>query len=204
LRGNDIEAARNLTNRIRRGSRPIIAINFGVGENQLKRVGGDFESSLVARLIHEGVAIVLDKGVGEDEISRADAVIGEATRIERRGRRVRAVEINEQWLAGAADSEQIEADVVVWNGRIGMLAGLIGESDLYIGYDSAGQHIAAALGVKCIDVFAGYSSPRMLERWRPAGRAETRIVAVDTLSGAGDANEVIEKVLHHVHEMSER
>jgi ADP-heptose:LPS heptosyltransferase len=204
LRSNDLEAARNLLNRVRRGSRPIIAINFGVGENQLKRVGDDFESSLVARLIQEGAAIVLDKGAGEDEISRADAVIAEATSIEREGRRVRAVEINEQSLASAASSEQIGADVVVWNGRIGMLAGLIGESDLYIGYDSAGQHIAAALGVKCIDVFAGYSSPRMLERWRPSGRAETRIVAVDTLSGAGDANEVLEKVLHHVHEMSER
>src|SRR6266404_1511152 len=174
LRSDDIEAARNLTNKMRHGSRPIIAINFGVGENHLKRVGGDFESSLVARLIQEGAAIVLDKGAGEDEISRADAVIAEATGVERGGRRVRAVEINEQTLAGVASSEQIEADVLVWNGRIGMLAGLIGESDLYIGYDSAGQHIAAALGVKCIDVFAGYCSPRMLERWRPKGRAETR------------------------------
>ena len=204
LKSHDLEAARNLLNRMRRGSHPIVAINFGVGENQLKRVGDDFESSLVARLIQEGAAIVLDKGAGEDEIRRADAVIAEATRIEREGRPVRAVEINEQSLASAVSSEQIEADVLVWNGRIGMLAGLIGESDLYIGYDSAGQHIAAALGVKCIDVFAGYSSPRMLERWRPTGRAETRIAAVDTLSGAGDANEVLEKVLHHVHEMSER
>ena len=204
LRGADIEAAGNLLNGMRCGSRPIITLNFGVGENQTKRVGGDFESSLVARLIQEGAAIVLDKGAGEDEIRRADAVIAEATSIEREGRRVRAVEINEQSLASAASSEQIEADVLVWNGRIGMLAGLIVESDLYIGYDSAGQHIAAALGVKCIDVFAGYSSPRMLERWRPTGRAETRIVAVDTLSGAVDANEVVEKVLHHVHEMFER
>jgi ADP-heptose:LPS heptosyltransferase len=204
LRSDDAEAARDLLNRMRRGSRPIIAINFGVGENQRKRVGGDFEASLVARLIQEGAAIVLDKGAGEDEIRRADAVIAEATRIERDGRRVRAVEINERSLAGAASSEQIEADVVVWNGRIGMLAALIGESDLYIGYDSAGQHIAAALGVKCIDVFAGYSSQRMLERWRPTGLAETRIVAVDKLRGAGDANEVIGKVLHHLHEMSER
>jgi ADP-heptose:LPS heptosyltransferase len=204
LRSNDIEAARNPLNRIRRGSRPIITINFGVGENQLKRVGGDFEASLVARLIQEGAAIVLDKGAGEDEISRADAVIAEATGIERGGRRVHAVEINEKSLAGAASSEQIEADVVVWNGRIGMLAGLIGESDLYIGYDSAGQHIAAALGVKCIDVFAGYSSPRMLERWRPTGRAETRIVAVDTLRSGGSPNDVVSEVLRHASEMLRR
>jgi hypothetical protein len=122
-------------------------------------------------------------------------------RIEREGRRVRAVEINERSLAGAASSEHLDAEVLVWNGRIGMLAGLIGESDLYIGYDSAGQHIAAALGVKCIDVFAGFSSPRMLERWRPTGRAETRIVAVDTLRGAANANEVIAEVLRHASKM---
>jgi ADP-heptose:LPS heptosyltransferase len=201
LRSNDIEAARILMNRMKRGSRPIIAINFGVGENQLKRIGGDFEASLVARLIQEGAAIVLDKGAGEDEISRADAVIAEATRIEREGRRVRTVEINERSLVGVASSEQLDAEILVWNGRIGMLAGLIGESDLYIGYDSAGQHIAAALGVKCIDVFAGFSSPRMIERWRPTGRAETRIVAVDTLSGPGDANEVGAMVLRHISEM---
>jgi len=204
LRSNDIEAARNLMNRMMRGSRPLIVINFGVGENQLKRVGGDFEASLVARLIQEGGAIVLDKGLGEDEISRADAVIAEATRIEREGRRVRAVEINERSLSAAAKSEQFEAEILVWNGRIGMLAGLIGESDLYIGYDSAGQHIAAALGVKCIDVFAGFSSPRMLERWRPTGKAEARIVAVDTLSSGGSTNDVVSEVLRHASEMLRR
>jgi ADP-heptose:LPS heptosyltransferase len=201
LRSDDIESARNLMNRMKRGSRPIIAINFGVGENQLKRVGGDFESSLVARLIQEGAAIVLDKGAGEDEISRADAVIAEATGIEREGRRVRAVEIDEQSLMGAPSSGQLDAEVLVWNGRIGMFAGLIGESGLYIGYDSAGQHIAAALGIPCIDVFAGFSSPRMLERWRPTGKAEARIVAVDTLSSGGSTNDVVSEVLRHASEM---
>lgn len=201
LRSDDIQAARNLMDRIKRGSRPIIAINFGVGENQLKRGGGDFEASLVARLIQEGAAIVLDKGAGEDEIRRADAVIAEATGIECEGHRVRVVEIHEESLISTSGSEQLETDILVWNGRIGMLAALIGESDLYIGYDSAGQHIAAALGVTCIDVFAGFSSPRMLERWRPTGRAETRIVAVDTLRGADDANKVVAKVSHHVHKM---
>ena len=81
-----------------------------------------------------------------------------------------------------------------------MLAGLIGESDLYIGYDSAGQHIAAALGVPCIDVFAGYSSRRMLDRWRPTGKASTRVVAVDPANGDDDDN-LVERVLKLTHEM---
>ena len=202
-RSNDIEAARNLMHRMRRGSRPIIAINFGVGENQFKRVGGDFEASLVSSLIQRGAAIVLDKGAGEDEVSRADAVIAEATRVEREGRPVRAVEINEDCLTETPGSSPFDAEILVWNGRIGMLAGLIGESDLYIGYDSAGQHIAAALGVKCIDVFAGFSSPRMLERWRPTGRGETRIVAVDTLSGPVSASDVVARVLDDANKMLE-
>jgi ADP-heptose:LPS heptosyltransferase len=32
-----------------------------------------------------------------------------------------------------------------WDGSIGAFAGLIADSDQYIGYDSAGQHIAAAM-----------------------------------------------------------
>ncbi|HYM01194.1 MAG TPA: glycosyltransferase family 9 protein, partial [Blastocatellia bacterium] len=83
-----------------------------------------------------------------------------------------------------------EADIVVWNGRVGVLAGIIGSSDLYVGYDSAGQHIAAALGVPCVDVFAGYGSAKMLKRWRPTGRAEIAIVDGEDRNPADVANEV--------------
>jgi ADP-heptose:LPS heptosyltransferase len=194
----DLEAARWLVKRMKR---PIVAINFGVGENQLKRVGGDFESSVVAHLIREGASIILDKGAGEDEISRADAVIAQATQIEREGRRVRAIEVNEQYLMRApCSAEEPDAEILVWNGRIGLLAALISQSNLYIGYDSAGQHIAAALGVPCIDVFAGFSSSRMLERWRPFGKAETRVVVVDSL-GRASAGEVLASVLRHADDL---
>jgi len=197
----DIETARGLVSRMRaNGSRKIVAINFGVGENPHKRIGGDFEVSLVAHLLQQGNAIVFDKGAGEDEKRRADAVIAEANRIERDGRRVRAIEIDGQDLTGVLNSEHLDAEILVWNGRIGMLAGLIGESDLYIGYDSAGQHIAAALGVPCIDVFAGHSSPRMLDRWRPTGKAETRVVAVDQTKGDDEIN-LVERVLKLACEM---
>ncbi|HSE37256.1 MAG TPA: glycosyltransferase family 9 protein, partial [Blastocatellia bacterium] len=198
LRRNDIDVARNLVTGMRRGSRPIIAINFGVGENQRKRVSGEFEATLVSRLIQDGAVIVLDKGAGDEERSRANLIVGEATRMERDGRLVRAVEVNGR-LNNARGG--FDAEILVWSGGIGMLGALIGESDLYIGYDSAGQHIAAALGVKSISVFAGFSSQRVLERWRPTGRAETRQVAFDTLSGAVGANELIAKVQRHAAEM---
>jgi ADP-heptose:LPS heptosyltransferase len=203
LNQDDTESARTLISQMKGLLRPIIAINFGVGENQLKRVGRGFEASLVARLIQGGATIVLDKGAGEDEISRADEVIAQATRIEREGRRVRAVEINEQTSGGSPGSGKRPPEILVWNGRIGRLAALIAESDLYIGYDSAGQHIAAALGVPCIDVFAGFSSPRMLQRWRPTGEAETRVVTVDN-SSAINESAVVEKVLRHTGEVLKR
>jgi ADP-heptose:LPS heptosyltransferase len=203
LRAEDIGAARKLMTLINRGSRSVIAINFGVGENELKRVGGDFESLLVSRLIQEGAAIVLDKGAGEDEIGRADAVIADATRTQIEGRRVRAVEANEQRLTDAFGSEEYNADIIAWNGRIGVLAALIGESNLYIGYDSAGQHIAAALGVRCVDIFAGFSSRRILERWRPTGKSESRVVAVDTLGSSADVNHALEAVLGHANDLLE-
>ena len=107
--------------------------------------------------------------------ARADAVIREAL-AENPG--ARAVEADEESIEGLIRSNDLSAaDLFVWRGRIGLLAALIGRSDLYIGYDSAGQHIAAALGVPCIDVFAGFSSPRMLDRWRPTGVAASRVIA---------------------------
>jgi ADP-heptose:LPS heptosyltransferase len=47
-----------------------------------------------------------------------------------------------------------------------------------VGYDSAGQHVAAAAGVPLISVFAGFPAPRMFERWRPAGEG-CRVIRVD-------------------------
>ena len=49
---------------------------------------------------------------------------------------------------------------------------------LYIGYDSAGQHAAAALGVPSITAFRGWVSPRMLARWSPWGRGQNLVIPV--------------------------
>ena len=57
-------------------------------------------------------------------------------------------------------------------------ASRIANSRLYIGYDSAGQHVAAAAGVPLVSVFAGYVCERMFQRWRPTGRGPSEIVKV--------------------------
>jgi ADP-heptose:LPS heptosyltransferase len=200
LARDDVEAARRATGRIKSGARPIVSINFGVGENPLKRVGDDFETRLVNHLIQDGAAVVLDRGAGEDETRRVNAIIRDAARMSHEGRPASVIEMDDDGLRASANGHGANADLLVWGGRIGMLAALIGESDLYIGYDSAGQHIAAALGVPSVDVFAGFSSPRMLDRWRPTGKAEARVVAVNERAAA-NTQVILSDVLRHAREM---
>jgi ADP-heptose:LPS heptosyltransferase len=200
LRPADTEAARNLTSRFSRdNSQPIVTMNFGVGENSAKCLGDEFEQALVISMIQHGAIVILDKSASSEEIARADRIVSAAARIERDGTSMKVVELDEQRLESLP--KNIDVDLVTWNGRIGLLAALIAQSDLYIGYDSAGQHIAAALGVPCIDVFAGFNSERFVHRWSPTGTAETRVVTVGAGGGSG---ELAERVTQHAIEMLRR
>jgi ADP-heptose:LPS heptosyltransferase len=195
----DLDAARSLVKRLNRDARPIVTINFGVGENTSKRVGEKFEHELVSSLLSEGATIVLDKGAGTGEAQRAESVIAFARQASNKP--LQAIEVDEDNLPELLGADRLEAELLVWSGRVGLLAALIGESDLYIGYDSAGQHIAAALGVPCVDVFAGFSSRRMLDRWRPTGKAETRIVVVEQSTGA---DRTLEETLRSARQLLEQ
>ncbi|HLG14915.1 MAG TPA: hypothetical protein VJH03_10500 [Blastocatellia bacterium] len=201
-RSRDRETATALFRLLRAGGkRPVVLVNFGIGDNPKKRVGAEFESSLVIELIQTGATVILDKGAGADEAERVGRVVDEIRRFEDDGRGMKVAEVDEPRLPALLGSQSIDARMLVWQGRIGLLAAMIGESDLYIGYDSAGQHIAAALGVPVIDVMAGFISPRMLDRWRPAGPAEVRVIPVDTIAGTPDAEAVLRAVMNHAREM---
>jgi hypothetical protein len=65
-----------------------------------------------------------------------------------------------------------------FEGPFAEFAKIIARSSLYVGYDSAGQHAAAAAGVPLISVFAGFPVPRMFERWRPTTPNAT-VIRVD-------------------------
>jgi hypothetical protein len=63
------------------------------------------------------------------------------------------------------------------HGAFAPFAAQIARSRLFVGYDSAGGHVASACGVPVISIFGGFVSDRMLQRWRPAGaiiRADDR------------------------------
>ena len=55
------------------------------------------------------------------------------------------------------------------DGAFAPFAAQIARSRLFLGYDSAGGHVASASGVPLISVARGFASPRMQTRWTPKG-----------------------------------
>jgi ADP-heptose:LPS heptosyltransferase len=146
-----------------------VALSFGVGENPAKRLDAEFELQLVQGLLDSGRSVLLDSGApGTEEAARAKHI-----------------------------ADTARGPLIVWEGSFAPFAAAITRSRLYIGYDSAGQHVAAAAGVHRITVFAGYPNERFLARWRPdgagtsivipdsAGALEAALAAATRLSGAG-------------------
>ncbi|MEK7832521.1 MAG: glycosyltransferase family 9 protein, partial [Acidobacteriota bacterium] len=154
--------------------RNLVAVSFGVGGNQTKRVSAEFEQQLIEHLLTDS-KIILDKGASMEEREQINRIIV-AVRAE--GKTV--IELSEANKAELADKDLGHADVVTWDGSIGAFAGLIAASDKYIGYDSAGQHIAAALGVPTLTIFVSSNNETFAERWRPYGRGRVEVLNIET------------------------
>jgi len=56
------------------------------------------------------------------------------------------------------------------DGAFAPFAAEIARSKLYVGYDSAGGHVASACGVPVISIARGFLNERMAARWRPLGK----------------------------------
>ncbi|HYL75538.1 MAG TPA: glycosyltransferase family 9 protein [Bryobacteraceae bacterium] len=89
--------------------------------------------------------------------------------------------------AGGEEAERVDRAVAaagggieVWDGSFAGFAAHIQKSKLYVGYDSAGGHVAAACGVPLISIFAGFASERTFQRWRPTGRDPIHVIRTDT------------------------
>ena len=89
--------------------------------------------------------------------------------------------------AGGEEAERVERavsqaggqEIVMWDGSFAGFAAHIQRSKLYVGYDSAGGHLAAACGIPTIGIFAGAVSERMFQRWRPSGPGRIEIIRPD-------------------------
>ncbi|MEO8369467.1 MAG: glycosyltransferase family 9 protein [Candidatus Solibacter sp.] len=142
---------------------PYIAISLGVGENAAKRIPGNFETQLLA-LLSAKAPLVIDRGAGGEEAERVERAV-----------------------------VQSGARATYWEGSFAGFANLIGHSSLYVGYDSAGQHVAAAAGIPLVTVFTGFPAERMFHRWRPAGPRVT-VVRADH----ANAVEILAQVAHAI------
>lgn len=176
LREEDRAFARERCGALRRGgAERLVTVSFGVGGNSQKRLPDPFEARLLIELLQDGCAVLLDKGAGGEEIERANRLVEQV--------RGEGWPVEELVPAGALSaavtiaSEPAQGRLLTWQGGIGAFSALVAESDEYVGYDSAGQHIAAALGVPTIDVFSRNALPIFQERWRPTGRNVVKVVS---------------------------
>ena len=143
--------------------RPLAAVSFGVGGRESKRVGDRFETGLLELLRRRGFRILLDYGLGEDEARVVDGhIAGFAGTVGRLSRDQRG------WPSNA--------DLMTWRGSLADFGAWTGAADLYVGYDSAAAHVAAAYATPVIEIFAGAPSERFRHRWTPAGTAPVRIL----------------------------
>ena len=126
-----------------------IAVSFGVGENAEKRVDDPFEEQLLRLLTSTGASVLIDEGAGEEETQRIRRLCAR--------------------IPGLRS----------WNGAYAPFAYAITRANQYVGYDSAGQHVAAASGTPLLSIFAGYASERMFQRWRPFGGGPINILKVE-------------------------
>ena len=154
--------------------RPIVSVNLGVGANPAKRLPDPFEFWLLRHLLTSGATVILDQGGEPEETARIERLI---IALQQEG--VQAVALDGLEDVAGRPSELAGAPLLTWHGGIGRLAALIAQSDVYVGYDSAGQHIAAAFGVPTIDLFTGFTSPRMPERWAPYSRGPVQVLVFD-------------------------
>ena len=119
------------------GERADITVSLGVGENEAKRIGGDFERDLLHSLAATGASVLVDKG----------GTLEERERVER----------------------ALPPGVRTHDGAFAPFAAQIARSKQFVGYDSAGGHVASAASVPLISIAKGFASERTAARWRPLG-----------------------------------
>ncbi len=166
-------------------NRRIAAVSFGVGGRSAKRLGTGFEDGLLELLRACGYLTVLDCGAGHEEARDADARLQAFS-----GSKVHRDE---------GDAAQAGlAELLSWKGSLAGFGQLIRASSVYIGYDSAAAHLAAAHGVPVISVFAGAPTQRFRDRWTPFGPGTVRVIPAEAPRDRPSILRQIESVLHEL------
>jgi ADP-heptose:LPS heptosyltransferase len=117
-------------------------VSLGVGENEDKRFDNEFEFQILSFLLNQGSDVLVDRGAGGEEAARVNAL---------------------------AEKLGYPKNLHLHDGSYAAFASHISQSRLYVGYDSAGQHVAGASKVPLVSIFKGFVCERMFARWRPTG-----------------------------------
>jgi hypothetical protein len=180
------------------GAAGIVSVSFGVGGNDRKRVGTEFEVELIEWIVARGWRVLLARGAGASEVARS---IGLGERLAARGIEVLHLERGRRLPDAPGLRGRGHSDVVTWEADVGAFLAAIACADIYVGYDSAGHHLAAALGVPTLSVFVEAAGRRHALRWTPLGPGLVRV-----LRSACPANErsVLERAKAEFVRLSER
>lgn len=167
-------------------NRQWVVVHFGVGGNSAKSLGAEFEGRLVRRLAADGLGILLCRGVGDAELTATAALTA---------RLVPALDVLDLPAGGALDALEYDGSpqVVTWQGSTEDLAAVIRQSNLYVGYDSAGQHVAAAVGTPGVTAFVMANGRRHMRRWSASGLGTTRVIPI--IPGAFRIDEVVAAIV---------
>jgi ADP-heptose:LPS heptosyltransferase len=181
---------KNIVERLRsKGADWIVTVNLGVGGNQRKRVGREFEIRLILRLLQEpNTVVLLDKGFGLEERNEFEAI---AAALQSQGVQMA------QMRVGDSIPVTFSHGVVGVECTIGQMAALIEAGDEYIGYDSACQHIAAAQGIPTTTVFAGTNNPAFIRRWSAYGDTPCHVIhaGLQPDGRCVDVDDIVERIM---------
>ncbi|MDD5758615.1 MAG: glycosyltransferase family 9 protein [Desulfobulbaceae bacterium] len=145
----------------KKGCQRVVVVNFGVGNNPRKKVHGNFEEELIeALLAHPKTIVILDTGRGQhkgqwmaDHLARARTL------------NFPVICLHDSEIPN--NPTPLDHGLIIFNGSLGSLGKMIDAADCFIGYDSCGQHLAAATSTPAIIIFAGAPSTRFIHRWSP-------------------------------------
>jgi ADP-heptose:LPS heptosyltransferase len=184
--------AKNIIQGLRHaGAQRIVVVNFGYGGNPRKRVGPSFEAQMLLALLQESsTVVILDRGFGPEEAANTEALLQS---IKKHGYVVQEDTFNQ-----AAKNAPLSWGVLALETRMDEIGSLIANGDEFIGYDSACQHMAAALETPCITIFAGSNNMRFIRRWSALSKNSSHIVHADTLNHplGVDDQDIVTRAMH--------
>ena len=169
--------AEEMLARLNLGRDPVlVGMNLGVGGNPDKRIHrnreavSDFERLLVAGLLDQGATLVLDAGLGRNELEQARQIYLEVRDRGQGTARIAAGRLLRD------DPGRLPVRLVLFQGPVHEFGALLERCRIYVGYDSLGQHLAGALNLDLVTVFGGNASPLFARRWRPGGHGRIRVI----------------------------